>query len=147
MEQKSYEVGFLLSPLLPEEQATAVVERVIRAGITAADGTILAEESPKMVPLAYRIKKVVENKSSNFGEAYFGSVRFKLAPEALVMFKTAVEKAPEVIRSLIITLPAEAVNPPPKRARRTPAPAEAPVAPVEAPALVIDREIDQLLSA
>lgn len=151
---KTYEVAVLLTPLLPEEKAAETFEALITGPLAKAGGAVKSGgEAPKMITLAYPIKKVVEHKSNIFRQAYFGWVRFESTAAFAVELSDSFKKSSEVVRSLIINLPKDAFREAPKRVRRpdaaaTPEPAgettgEKPEAPLDEAAL--DNKIDELL--
>ena len=148
---KAYEVAYLLTPLLPEERAAEVSQLLIADQLTAAGGRVISSDAPKMIPLAYPIKKVVEHKSSLFREAYFGWTRFEAPAEFAPALIENLKKAPEVVRSLVIALPKEALREVVKRPRRVPTAAvtpegESPVTgAVPLDEAVLDTKIDELL--
>jgi len=107
-DQKTYEIGYILSPLVSEEKLAEVFNKTVKAAVEAAGSSITAQQSPKMVALAYPISKMINNKRSIFKDAYFGAVRFDAAPDVVHAAKELLDKAPEVIRHLLIVVPASA---------------------------------------
>lgn len=105
-ELTAYEIGYLLTPLVPEEQVAATVERVIVGALTAAGATVGVQTGPKLIPLAYRIKKMIDNRHQTFSEAYFGSIRFIASPEAGAAIGATLGRVPELVRSLLVVIPA-----------------------------------------
>ncbi len=75
-----YEIGLLLLPVLREDEIAAVGERVHTA-LASARASILAEEAPKKIQLAYRIERSVAGKREKYTEAHFGFVKFELPEE------------------------------------------------------------------
>ncbi len=152
---KTYELGYLVTPLLPEEKVLELVESKIKAQLTKIGAKLKEETGPKMMALAYPIRQVVEHKSSTFKESYFGSIRFELGSESIVSFTNDLKKIVELVRTLLIILPKDYNK---KVERRIPPPAAAksvlvPEGSVEAeakPAVMtdeaIDKEIDSLLT-
>lgn len=110
-EVKTYEIGYLLSPLLPSEKVEESMEAVYQAEIAAKGGEILFRTVPKMRALAYPVSKFTSNKRSSFTEAYFGAVKFTAAPETIVSIKEAFEKDANIIRFLIVSVPKNAERP------------------------------------
>ncbi|MCX6731415.1 MAG: 30S ribosomal protein S6 [Candidatus Parcubacteria bacterium] len=86
-EQKMYEIGYLLSPLIPEEKLDEEIGS-LRKLIEDKKGFILNEGRPKMQKLAYPIKKLET--------AYFGWIKFTADPSSLPEIKS-----PQIIRFLI----------------------------------------------
>lgn len=103
-EQKKYEIGFLLNPFISEEkidEETAIVRKVIED----RHGLITGEGRPAMKKLAYAVK--TKTSSKGFESAYFGWLKFTLAPELLPEAKISFDKNENVIRNLIIKIPKE----------------------------------------
>jgi len=148
---KTYELGFLVTPLLPEEKVAELIETKVKPLITKLGGELKGEDTSKLIALAYQVRKVVEHKGSVFKEAYFGALRFTFAGEAVNDFKAELKKMNEIIRSLIIILPPDynkkperRILPPNKEAEEKPASsADRPVMTKAA----IDKEIEGLLAS
>lgn len=104
-ERKIYEIGYLLVPYLPTETVAGTVEKMIGAKIEAVGGEITSAIEPVMTRLAYVLTKVLSNKHTKFSDAYFGALRFKASPEAVVKLKVDWDKEDDLIRFLIISLP------------------------------------------
>lgn len=159
-ETKLYELGYLFSPLLPETDVPSAVENSIKKIINEGEGQIAGEHNPRLVNLAFPIRKRLENKNQVFREAYFGAIRFKAAPAAIPEMTVKLKKQNDVIRFLLIALPKGGTEAP---ARRTPGAAVTRTVEesktvedqAEAPAPTdsikskeaIDREIDDLLAS
>src|SRR3989344_416521 len=155
-EVKRYELGFLLSPLLPETAVGELVASRIKTLITELGGTVGGETTPRLFGLAYPIRRVVEHKASVFKEAYFGWLALTLPPEALVVLRDNLKKIPELIRSLVLLVPPPSAAPADKpsvgrekRERfRSPAPSAPAVTLALSPEALnqeIDKEIEQLI--
>ncbi len=141
-ENKSYELAYLLSPLVAAESLEEQVEQEIKRLLAKARATLKSEVKATLRPLAYPIKKVVEHKGSTFREAYFGSIIFEAEPELLTALESGIKQSSLVIRHLLVTLPARAfLTPPPARPR----PSDAPTGGQMSTA-AMDQEIDQLLT-
>lgn len=90
-EQRIYEIGYLLSPLIPEEKIEEEIGS-LRKIIENKKGLIMSESRPKLQKLAYPIKG---NES-----AYFGWFRFNCHPETILEIKNSLEKE-KIIRFLL----------------------------------------------
>ncbi|MCA9363727.1 30S ribosomal protein S6 [Candidatus Kaiserbacteria bacterium] len=102
-EQNSYEFAFHVLPTVTEGEVSGVFD-TLKSLITNAGGTLTAEEAPERIDLAYEIVKAIEGKNRKFGSAYFGWVRFQLAPEALGALTAEVEAQPQLLRFLVLKL-------------------------------------------
>lgn len=103
-----YEVSFLISPNLPEENVPAETA-AISAFVEKAGGEILFSEAPKMRPLAYSMIKAHVGKREKFDSAYFGSFIAGLEKEAAAGLTKSIESLPSVVRALVVAVPKEAL--------------------------------------
>lgn len=102
-ELASYELAYHILPTVAEGEVTAVTDE-LKALITTAGGTITDEEVAERFELAYEIDKYLEGKYRKFTSAYFGWVRFTLAPNALAALTESVDGHKLVLRSLLVRL-------------------------------------------
>jgi ribosomal protein S6 len=153
-EQKTYELGYLLSPFLPEEGIEEAVGRIFKATIESFGGTVTTSPAPRMRKLAYTISILRGPKQGAYSDAYFGALRFQASGEAIKKISDALDKTQEVVRFIVLALPKN-VGPmtlkhtAPARMTTTPNPVAEDVAPKEKPELSeadIDKEIEGLLS-
>ena len=93
-EPKSYEMGYLLTPLLPEEEAGNLT-LTIRGMVESRAGMIISEAVPEMRRLAYPIEK---NHSG-----YFGWMKFIAKPSAVEEFQKVLQGEKNVIRFMIVS--------------------------------------------
>ncbi len=100
LEPRVYEIGFLLSPAIRDEDLAAR-ENEIKDIITSAGGTIITNGAPEFIDLAYEMSRVIDNKRVRFTQGYFGWIKFTLEPSELLAVKDAIEKKAFLIRSLI----------------------------------------------
>jgi ribosomal protein S6 len=145
-----YEVGYLLSPLVAVEALGETVERELKALLTKAGGKVKSETAPRLLKLAYPLRKVVEHKSSVFNEAYFGSVVFEAPTDAIKELGARWRNSAVIIRLLLINYPERLMVPhfrraPTEVANPDGSPATPALAPVT-PAATLDKEIDSLLT-
>lgn len=103
-ELKTYEVGYLLSPLVPEDQLVSLVSKIFEETIKASGGAVTSQLSPRLTRLAYPVAKVINNKRSNYQDAYFGALRFQVFPDQIAKFKAELDRSDELIRYLLITV-------------------------------------------
>lgn len=100
LEPRVYEIGFLLSPAVREEDLDARVSE-LKDIITEKSGTIIAEGRPEFIDIAYEMIKVIENKNIRFRQGYFGWLKFNLTPDLLKVVTELFEKNQFIIRFLI----------------------------------------------
>ena len=120
-ERKIYELGYLLVPYLSTRDVSlgeaggpgdvlSMVDSAIKAKIEAAGGEFTSGLDPVMTRLAYTITKVINNKHTNFSDAYFGALRFKAEPGAIKKLEVGWKKDDDIIRFLLISLPKGSEN-------------------------------------
>jgi ribosomal protein S6 len=100
IDSKVYEVGFLLVPNLSEEEMPAVYGDM-KGLISTLGGEVIADEMPKMIDLAYQMRKTIQNIKNRFDSAYFGWTKFYMEADKIADFKKKLDLDPKVIRFLI----------------------------------------------
>ncbi len=98
---KVYEIGYLLVPKLTEEEVPAVYGN-IKELVSRLGGEIVADEMPKLIPLAYTMGKVISNIRHKFDNAYFGWTKFMMDADKVAEFKKTLTFDPNFVRFLII---------------------------------------------
>ncbi len=96
-----YEVGYLLSPTISEENMPVVYGN-LKELVVSLGGEIISDEMPKMITLAYAMSKVFQNVRNKFDTAYFGWVKFEINPEKVLELKKKLDVDPNFIRFLIL---------------------------------------------
>ncbi len=96
-----YEVGYHIVPTVSPENLPKEVD-AIKAILGKVGATIISEEGPKMIPLAYEMLKVVGPKRDYFETAYFGWVKFEAEPAAAIELKKALDLSEKVLRFIIV---------------------------------------------
>ena len=96
-----YEVGFLVTPSIPEESIKQEFQKT-KEKIIEAGGLIISEGNPEMKSLAYTLEKKVEGVLSKFDQAYLGYIRFELNPSDLPLINKFLNSQASVIRFIII---------------------------------------------
>lgn len=96
-----YELGYLLVPTLGEIDLPVSYGN-LKELIVSLGGEIIADEMPKMMPLAYSMVKVVANIRNKFSTAYFGWTKFEMDTEAVLELKKKLDLDPTIIRFLIL---------------------------------------------
>jgi ribosomal protein S6 len=100
---KVYEVGYLLTPAIAEEQVAGEVEK-LKATIQKFDGVLITEDFPKLRQLAYTIAKSANGAlKQRFDKAYFGWVKFEASATAATNIKTELDKNTAILRLMLIT--------------------------------------------
>lgn len=107
----AYELAYHILPTVAEGEVDGVTEE-IKAFLTSVGATITDEEAAARFELAYEIEKYLEGKYRRFASAYFGWIRFSVAPDQLVAINEAMTGHKKVLRYLVVRLTAtEASNP------------------------------------
>ena len=100
-DNRIYEVGFHIVPSIPEEKLSSELT-AIKDVLEKNGAVFISEEFPKLKPLSYQMTKVLGPKHLKFDTAYFGWVKFEMAPENIDTVKKALELSETILRFLII---------------------------------------------
>ncbi len=106
LEPRVYELGFLLSPAVREEDLDSKVDE-IKSVITNAAGTILSEGRPEFIDIAYQMDRTIDNKKVKFDQGYFGWIKFSTTPDTIKSIQELMDKNLLIIRSLLTLTVAE----------------------------------------
>lgn len=147
-----YELGFNLIPDIGDE-GVAKAFGDIKGTIEERGGSFISEEMPHSVTLSYEMEKVIANKKTRFGRAYFGWIKFEASGETVVTIKRAMDENPVMLRYLIIKTVRESTLAPKKilqkmestGTRRDRREREEPKEPMNKEE--VDREIDALVGS
>jgi ribosomal protein S6 len=96
-----YEASYLLMPTLSLEQVPGKVAG-IKEAIVSFGATLISDEDPVLIDLAYPMVKVVQTNRMKANEGYFGWVKFELEKGSLKLVKKMLDESPDVLRHLII---------------------------------------------
>lgn len=100
-ERTVYEIGYLLASSLQEEGVGTEVAS-LKGVMEKLGGTLLSEDAPVLIPLAYRVELVRTGRREKYTEGYFGSLKFELSPSAVHDLKEGLEHLEHLIRYLLI---------------------------------------------
>lgn len=95
-----YELSYLFIPTLDEAGASRVYDS-LRALIDEK-GSFTTEGVISKIPLAYSMRKNINNEYKYFDQAYFGWVRFTADSSVAKELQSKIEALPEVLRILMI---------------------------------------------
>lgn len=126
-ENTVYELGFHLLPSLSEEELNSNFAE-IKTLIENHGGTLVAEEAPKAMKLAYTMVKKQEGKNIKFDSSFFGWVKFEMTADQVVLLKKEIDLEKSVLRFIIIKTVKESTMFQPKPVFRT---AEVEAKPIE----------------
>lgn len=99
---KVYELGYHLLPTLAEGEVSREVA-ALKALVEKRGGVFITEEAPKMMDLSYTMTKAQSGTIMKFNSAYFGWMKFEMAPAHAAELKGEVESYPQILRYLLIT--------------------------------------------
>ncbi|MEI8224053.1 MAG: 30S ribosomal protein S6 [bacterium] len=105
-DNKVYEIGFLMSPAVRDEDLAARTDE-LKESLTNIGATFISEGAPEFIDLAYEMSKIIDNKRVRFNQGYFGWVKFEVSPTNIAAVKEAIEKNLLIIRYLLIIAPRE----------------------------------------
>lgn len=96
-----YEVSYLLLPSLALEQVPGIASS-LKETLTALGGTVISDEDPILIDLAYPMTKVVQTVRHKESRGYFGWIKFEISKEGIEAVKKAFDANDEILRYLII---------------------------------------------
>ncbi len=98
---RSYELGFLLVPTMPETEVDQAV-KTLTDMIAAVSGEVTYTGAPEFIDLAYKMERSIGSKKFKYSQGYFGWLKFKASPEALESLKKTLDASTDVVRYLLI---------------------------------------------
>lgn len=96
-----YELGYNLVPTI-EEIDVPIQYGNLKELVSSFGGSIIADDMPKMIQLAYPMLKVVANVRSKYTNAYFGWIKFTMDTDKVLELKKKLDLDPKIIRFLIL---------------------------------------------
>lgn len=99
----TYELAFHVLPTVAEGEVPTVFQ-TLKDIITNAGGELTIEEAPARFNLAYEIVRYLEGRNRKFTSAYFGWVRFTVAPDKIADIEEELEGVKELLRHLLTKL-------------------------------------------
>ena len=99
---KIYEVGFHFVPTLSEDDVTVKFSE-LKSIVEKLGGEFISEDAPKPISLAYEISKTLKGQKKWYKNAYFGWVKFTLAPSDIIAFEKELKLNEFILRYLLIT--------------------------------------------
>ncbi len=101
-EEKIYEVGYHILSSVSEENVPKEVEK-IKAYLAKEKAVIISEETPKLRPLAYSIKKAFGGSYKVFDKAYFGFIKFELGIDGdIINIDLGMRNNESILRYIVI---------------------------------------------
>ncbi len=96
-----YEVGFHIVPIVAEVDLGVRVT-AIRDIIEAAGGSMIADEFPRHMELAYPMLKVAANKRALHHSAYFGWMKFEVEPSGAKAIQEKLKADDLILRFIVV---------------------------------------------
>ena len=96
-----YEVSYILLPTVVTEQVSTEVAS-LKEAILSLGGTVISDENPILIDLAYLMTKVVGTTRHKCQSGYFGWVKFEMTPEGILGAKKLLDGNDIVLRYLIV---------------------------------------------
>ncbi len=106
LEPRIYEIGYLLSPAVRDEDLEARVSE-LKDSLTKLGATFVSEGAPEFIDLAYEMSKIIDNKRVRFNQGYFGWLKIEIDPAQVANLKETLDKNILLIRYLFILAPRE----------------------------------------
>ena len=96
-----YELGYHLLPTLSDEE---VQKEAIsfKSLVEKIGGSLVSEEAPKPMHLAYEMIKKQEGKNAKFDTSFFGWIKFEMSADGVLSVKEEVDANKNVLRFIII---------------------------------------------
>lgn len=110
-----YELAFTIIPTVAEEKIAEEVGAIKRV-LEDMKAETISEENPKMMQLAYSMKKKIGTQTHTFSMGFFGWVKFECDTDKIGLLDESMKKNDHVLRHLIIktvrenTMPAKVFN-------------------------------------
>lgn len=101
LETQIYELGFHIVPTVEAIDLEKEID-FIKSIIDKNGGTLISEEFPKQITLAYTILKSIDGKLQKFDTASFGWVKFEMKTNNILNVKEEADADKNILRYLII---------------------------------------------
>ena len=95
-----YEIGLHLISSLPEEEVQTVFS-ALKSDLEK-QSTIISEQEPQKMDLAYTMIKKIDRKKIRFNEAYFGWIKFLASSEAVQAIDKLAASHEQILRYIIV---------------------------------------------
>ena len=96
-----YELGYHLLPTLSDEEVLKEAQS-FKTLVEKSGGSLVGDEAPKQMALAYTMVKKQEGKNAKFDTSFFGWIKFEINAEDVLSIKEEVDQNKNVLRFLII---------------------------------------------
>ncbi len=96
-----YEVGYIMVPTIPEESLGEEVT-LLKDIFTEKGASLISDEYPKLIELAYEMSRSILNKKQKFSYGYFGWVKFECNTDQAKIVKELLDKNEKLVRFLMV---------------------------------------------
>lgn len=96
-----YELGYHVVPTVAADDLASHVT-TLKTLIEKVGGSVISEEAPAQISLAYTMEKGRSGTRDKYDKAYFGWIKFEGDIEKLATLKEALDQKEEVLRYLLI---------------------------------------------
>ena len=100
VDSRVYELGYHIVPAVSEEEAPREAA-AIKEFIKERGGTVISEELPKHMELAYTMYRTENGKKEKFDTSHFGGIKFEIEPGSLVQIKEVLDMNRNILRHII----------------------------------------------
>ena len=101
IEQRVYEISFLINPSLDNDQLQELIKN-LEKDISKISDEIITISDVDLIDLAYTIKVNIGGKYDKYDKAYFGWIKFVTYPDRLSELKEELSFNKDIIRYMII---------------------------------------------
>lgn len=103
---KIYEIGYHIIPAVSAENLYSEVDK-IKTFLAKEGATVISEEFPKLIDLAYVMPKIVGGARRKFDTAYFGWIKFNVGDASVAKIKKFLDENESILRYLLINTVSE----------------------------------------
>lgn len=100
VDSRVYELGYHIIPAISEEEAPREAA-AIKELIKEHSGTVISEEVPKHMTLAYTMNRTEDSKKEKFDMVYFGGIKFEINPANVIKIKDVLDINKNILRYII----------------------------------------------
>ena len=100
IDPRVYELVYHIIPDVSEEEAPREAA-AIKEFIKEHGGTVISEEAPKHIDLAYDMFRTENGKKERFETAHFGGIKFEMDPTNVIEVKNVLDSNKNILRHII----------------------------------------------
>ena len=100
VDSRIYELGYHIIPAISDEEAPKEAS-AIKDLIKEHGGTVISEEAPKHITLAYTMHRTENSKKEKFDAVHFGGIKFEINPANVIKIKNVLDVDKNILRHII----------------------------------------------